>query len=241
MTPLLDVLVRRATATPHEPWLFGRHGVDWGWLSWAQTLDQVARTSGQFLAGERVPFDARRLPGALALELAIVAAGGVPEPCCEEDAPELKPASVRSRLGRWTPEPLPKIEAAPDILLEHSQLLQQAERLAIDLPPLRHVGGRPLLLVDPSLDPIWRRRGLALSLATEAAWAVESESFYGAALWARPTVVMTTPEELSLLREASNRKKKRWDRLRAAILVNGSEASTVGNLSCFPWPGDQSL
>lgn len=241
------VLAARAAASPDEPWLFFRDRWDWQWRSWSQVADQVARAAaalrraGTRIAGPRIGFDARLDPDAVAVELAVHAAGLIAVPIFgaenatwdgwaevgedaapRDDAPaRIQLPAVRSRLDRWTPETVVSSGAAD------AALWRSAARFAERLPALQ---GRPIVLASARVDRAVRRTLRAWILKTAAAWVLEPEPewFVPAALWTRPTLVLAPAEELGILAltMASGKQRRRWTRLQAVVVTD--EATEVG-------------
>jgi hypothetical protein len=117
-------LFRHAAERPEEPWLFRAEGWDWRWHSWGDVARRVERWAGPLAvlpAGTRVAFSYAPRPAALALDLAIQAAGLVSVPVSGgalplriEDLvwaePAGDPAGERPDLGKVERVPLPAWE-----------------------------------------------------------------------------------------------------------------------------------
>lgn len=85
---VLEALASRLDATPSDPWLFWRPGWRWRWRSWEEVADQAARgaevirraAESASRPGCRLAFEHRIEPDAVALALAIQAAGATAWP-----------------------------------------------------------------------------------------------------------------------------------------------------------------
>src|SRR5215210_482815 len=80
-------LFRHAAAGREEPWLFRAEGWDWRWHSWGEVAGWVsawAERLSALPAGSRTAFSYAPHPRAVALDLAIQAAGLVPAPMSGE-------------------------------------------------------------------------------------------------------------------------------------------------------------
>ncbi len=253
---LAESLARRAASTPEEPWLFYRWGWGWVWRSWGQAADQIARGVEALdrLPPGAVGFDAVADPDALTAGLAAQTAGRVAVPVAggpeaarqlgcdawisvgvgsaDQPPPRVELPAVRSRLDRRPLRTLaPGEDAARGTLAARAggapwaqaSSFAAAERLAALLPPLPE---RPIVLASPSLTPRAVQTLAAWSLGRAAAWALESqpEAFFSAALWTRPHLVLAEAAELAQLAAALTR--KRFRRLRTAVVTDGNLASS---------------
>ncbi|MBV8198991.1 MAG: hypothetical protein JOZ15_00050 [Acidobacteria bacterium] len=80
---LLGALERHAGADPESPFLFWPEGWNWRWWSWRQVAELAARWSAPLAglrAGAGVAFAGGAYPQAIALDLAVQAAGLTPVP-----------------------------------------------------------------------------------------------------------------------------------------------------------------
>jgi len=232
-------LAGRAADTPEEPWLFHPDGWDWRWRSWCQVADQAARGAAEVL---RAPAELRRVgcpdrldPDAVAAVLAVVAAGRTAVP---GGAGEVAFPACRSRLDRWRPEVLAPASSGGAVEVEDGETLTDADlaagagSLAALLPEElgTRPGARPILCAAPDLPLRARWTLLAWSVLHAAAWALEPDpdSFLGAVLWVRPTVVAVGPGGVDRLAAAlGERRNRRHHRLRA-VVVAGERAPDAG-------------
>lgn len=243
-------LAGRAVATPEEPWLFDRGAHDWGWRSWAQVADQVARGAAilrraRELAGERlgdaarVAFADRLHPDAVAVALAVQAAGGVAVPVAEREearvdawaqvgevasaVPAVALPAVRSRLARWTPELDALRPGDPDAGAFGRRLpggrrddRTRSHRELCDAARawsarLPPPRGRPIVLASPEIGRRHRQVLLAWTLTAGAAWVLEDEPalLLPSALRNRPTLVLAPGADLALLATALRERRHR--------------------------------
>ncbi len=80
---LLDAFRQRAAAEPETPFVFWQQGWDWHWWSWSRVAQLVARWQPVLAAlpcGARIGFAGDVWPEALAVDLAVQAAGLEPVP-----------------------------------------------------------------------------------------------------------------------------------------------------------------
>lgn len=227
---LPSALADHAAATPEEPWLFARADDDWRWRSWNQVADQVARGAAELCRLEpavRVAGADLLHPEAVALALAVQAAGGVAVPAGAGD-PAIVLPPVRSRLSRWTPELDALRHTNPDALAfpgrTHRDLWEAASAWSARFPPPR---GRPIVLASPEIGRVHRQVLLAWTLATGAAWVLEDDpiAFLPAVLRNRPTRVVAPGADLALLATAlRERRHRRWHRLEAVGVTDDASA-----------------
>ena len=162
------------------------------------------------------------------------AAEGVPE------GPAGRPLlpSCRSRLESWHPQALRSAGAAGTLasmrgrdLVHHSadEVLATAHRLTAfcGSAAAEAAGERAILATGPALSPFDTQAVLTWTLWSAAAWVLEAspEAFAAAVRWARPTVVIASPEELEqLAAEVGERRRWRRSRLGVVVAVGGGEA-----------------
>jgi hypothetical protein len=110
------ILFRHAAERPEEPWLFVREGWDWHWSPFDEVADRVAFWRGPLAAAfppaARLAFPDLPLPRAVALDLAIQAAGATAVPIHLSPLPDfdLPAALTRLHADAWLgapPRPLP--------------------------------------------------------------------------------------------------------------------------------------
>ena len=211
---LLSTLAARAASDPEDPWLFYRRGWDWRWRSWGQVADQVARGAEALAATEdAVAWSPKQDPDAVALSLVAQAAGSHPQTLSPSGLPE-----CRSRLESWQPRAL-DLEAATETLDFQQQIFADAERFNALLEPATE---RPILCATPALEEPDFQVLLAWTVLAGAAWVLEpdSEAFHETVLWARPTIVAATGEELRRLTAAmQDRRRRRHSRWKVAVDV----------------------
>ena len=233
-------LFRHAAERPEEPWLFHRRGWDWTWLPFRAVAERVALWAtalADLPPGTRAAFAAWPGPRALALDLALQAAGlcSVPlpeEPRAEALAVLLADKQVQIWIGPggyeippWIEEdpsglsspapsgPLPLVSPAGGVLLEDGTemaaagLVTAAEAVELLLPPGR--SGREILVSCRPLSDPAERRLLAWATWTGAAILLESDRAAGPATarWARPTLFHGDADDLAALRRAVSRRR----------------------------------
>lgn len=242
-------LLRRAASDPEEPWLFRSEGWDWPWQPWGEIARWTSFWAERFAAlpsGTRVAFADRPHPSAVALDLAVQAAGLMAVPV--RDAKDLEgvgcrvwadvdsgpdpgaPSGLeRLRLPAWEgsgearfPEKHPaggvvvRREGSP-VELSQPDLIALAERIQAEIPPPpRPV--REILVAGPSLADITDRAVLAWATVTGAALLVSPspESRVATAAWARVTVFHGAAAEIAALRTTVEKGSRFW-RLRAVL------------------------
>lgn len=233
----------RAASDPESPCLFYPEGLDWRWwsrrhaargiLAWAAALARVP-------AGSRAAFLYRPRPHAVALDLALQAAGLVSQPLAEcpfeEGIVSIEGEAVP--LGPWDPAAAPVsglprpgggavVGSGPhERQVTAADLAAAAGRLAREVAASPRLKGRHEVLVSyrPLADPLERA---LLSWAFTAGAAVLLEPFPLSALastaWARPTLFAGGEDEIRQLRASVGRRRGLpFGRLRL-ILSTGEE------------------
>lgn len=233
-------LFRHAAERPEEPWLFHRRGWDWHWLPFRAVAERVAlwtQALSGLPPGTRAAFAAWPGPHAIALDLAVQAAGLCSVPLPEEPRAEALAAVLAERqaqlwIGPGGREIPPWIEEEPSGLsysaptpppplaspaggalldggteLTAADLVAAAEAIEALLPAGR--SGREILVsCHPLSDPA-ERRLLAWATWTGAALLLEADRAAGpaTALWARPTLFHGDANDLAALRRAVSRRR----------------------------------
>lgn len=234
-----EALARRAAETPEEPWLFFQRGWDWRWRSYLQVADQAARGAALLhrrpeLLAEPLEAACGQDPDAIAVGLAIEAAGGVAVPRAADVTAQprvVRPAAggdllelpaCRSRLERWRPRAL-ELMGEPRRPADVSHAVAGLDRV---LPAELARRGRPILCADSTLEPPAFRALLAWTLERDVLWALEPspEAFLLAVLWTRPTVVIARASALEgLVAALVSRRSRRYLRLRVVVVVGGED------------------
>lgn len=224
-----------AASDPEIPWLFHPEGLDWRW--WSRR--EVARGALAWAAelarhppGSHAAFLYRPRPYAVALDLAIQAAGLVSVPLAEEgEAREEGVVTIGGEavpLGPWNPaasQPAGLPQPGGGAVLAGGGayarqvgaggLAAAAERIAQEIAAAAPLRERHEILVSyrPLSDPLERA---LISWAASTGAAVLLEPFPLSALasiaWARPTLFAGTTEEISRLRAAAGPSRRPWRR-----------------------------
>jgi hypothetical protein len=200
-------LLRHAAAGREEPWLFRAEGWDWRWHSWGEVAGWVSawaeRLSG-LPAGSHAAFSYAPRPPAVALDLAIQAAGLVPVPVSVPVHGEGKGEGTRFWVEMEGEEPRVTELSPPGSAIETppEDLVALAERVQAEIRgPLRKSPREVVVLGGPLERPEERAM---LSWATVAGAAVILEPDpalrVATAAWVRPTVFHGTGAELARLR-----------------------------------------
>src|SRR5215210_5730753 len=195
-------LFRHAAAGREEPWLFRAEGWDWRWHSWGEVAGWVSawaeRLSG-LPAGAHAAFSYAPRPPAVALDLAIQAAGLVPVPVSgdregaefwvEIEGEELRVSELASRGPA-------AFETPPE------DLVALAERVQAEIHgPLRK-SPREIVVLGGPLERPEERAMLSWATVAGAAVVLEPDPALrvATAAWVRPTVFHGTAAELARLR-----------------------------------------
>jgi hypothetical protein len=230
---LATALARRAAADPESPFLFWSHGWHWQWWSWRRTADLAARWAGELggglAAGARAGFAGDVFPQAIALDLAVQAAGLTPAPLAAVPWPggEAVAAALRElECAAWLEAgtegevrvtsmgPVPERTSSPPGLLARDaegvwrtvgaaravEAARRVEEAIGGVGPGRR-GGREIVVLGRSLGDAPGRLVAAWAVVAGAAVVLEAdaERRLAAALWARPTVFCGSRSEILAL------------------------------------------
>ncbi len=229
---LATALARRAAADPESPFLFWSHGWHWHWWSWRRAAELAARWAGELgglAAGARAGFAGDVFPQAIALDLAVQAAGLTPAPLAAVPWPggEAVAAALRElECAAWLEAEMEgavrvtsmglvrERAASPAGLLARdaegvwrtvgvAQAVDAARRVeeAIGGVGPRRRGGREIVVLGRSLGDAPGRLVAAWAVVAGAAMVLEAdaERRLAAALWARPTVFCGSRAEILAL------------------------------------------
>lgn len=238
-----------AVGLAREPWLFFREGWDWRFWSWgrcAQELCGLARVCRSHSGGWPLdgtpslgmPFSGA--PSLLLLGLSLSAGGVAVRGFASREQAVAAGMSwwvdgIGFRLESLTPSAAVAAANAAqrDAPGERAEGLEPAARLRVlakQWPAPRTAWGRHVVVeAEPFRDEL-ARAGLSWALASRAAVALAPSpgSWIDVVLWARPTVLWVSAEQLDVLsrrldRWSSRRSKKRLDRL-SVVLCNTRDA-----------------
>jgi hypothetical protein len=225
---LAPALARRAAADPESPFLFWSHGWHWRWWSWRRTAELATRWAAELAslpAGTRVGFAGDVFPQAVALDLAVQAAGLTPVPLAAVPWPggEAMGAAVHElECAVWVEAPLEgeiRVSTMAPLCARPGSLASLAMRDAagawhkVPAPAVaaaaRRVGEalgetagsrerRDIVVLGRSLGDAAGRLVAAWALEAGAAMVLEAaaERRLAAVLWARPTVVCGSRAEI---------------------------------------------
>ncbi|HKI02961.1 MAG TPA: hypothetical protein VKK31_13380 [Thermoanaerobaculia bacterium] len=253
-TPTLPAaLLHHAALGGEEPWLFRAEGWDWRWHPWGEVARWVtawAQALSSLPPASRTAFSYAPRPVAVALDLAIQAAGLVPVPVSgpAEGRDALFWVEIEGEAGIPAPEGMEIVRVGiPSKVSPIGGVVERtgggweemAERVQAEIGmPLRK-GLREIVVLSGPLERPEERAMLSWATVAGAAVVLEPNPALrvATAAWVRPTVFHGTAEELGGLRGWVEKEGKGFwrrgpglpfRRLRT-VLVAGDEALDGGS------------
>jgi len=209
---LSALLAARAAAAPEEPWLIFRAALDWGWRSWSQVADQVARIAASLTpeVGAEVRIARHLDADTIAYLLAVEACGACAVPAA---GVAVRAQPVRSRLKRWQPVRIAVRDASAAGAPGGTEV--PAERVNALDRALAAVRQRPIALACGSLADPGIRALLAWTLRAGAVLALEPDAGLAAqaTVWIRPHLAVVPRACLDSVGTRVMAQKPRWRRL----------------------------
>jgi hypothetical protein len=248
-TPNLPAaLLHHAAHGGEEPWLFRAEGWDWRWHSWSEVAGWVtawAESLSRLPPASRTAFSYAPRPVAVALDLAIQAAGLVSVPVSgERDRRgarfwvEVEGEAVRV-METSTSDSLSRRDAGGGVVVRNEErtaveMMEIAAMVQQEITEPLRKGSREIVVLGGPLERPDERAMLSWTTVAGAAVVLEPNPALrvATAAWVRPTVFHGTAEELGGLREWVEKDGKGlfrrgpglpFRRLRT-VLVTGDEA-----------------